>query len=92
LATGSRETAGGLGNRQKQCHGATGEAVKAMVFVKPDSYFIFCIDDEREDCGLGPHGARDRIDDEGGAKAASAKSLVDREPADKACRKGRVTG
>jgi hypothetical protein len=38
------------------------------------------------------HGARDRIDDERAAKPAAAKPLVDGEPADKALRKGRVTG
>jgi hypothetical protein len=47
---------------------------------------------EREDCRLGPHGARDRIDDQRASKPPAAKSLVDGEPADKACRKGRITG
>src|SRR5437899_736798 len=50
------------------------------------------ISNEREDCRLCPHGACDRVNNQRATKAAAAKSLVDGEPADKACRKGRITG
>jgi hypothetical protein len=55
------------------------------------SGLIFCVDDERENGRLCPHGTRDRIDDEQTAKPAPPKSTVDGEAADEACRKGRIT-
>ena len=85
------EPAGGLGDRQKQRHGTAGEAEKSKMFIEAESDLILGVDNEREDGRLGPHGAGDRIDDQRAAKPASAKSLVDSEPADEACRKGRIT-
>ena len=61
------------------------------MFIEAESDFIFGVDNEREDGRLGPHGARDRIDDELAAKPLAAKSLVHGKTTDKACRERRIT-
>jgi hypothetical protein len=90
-AGGGRDTTRCLGDRKKQCHRTTGEALKSKMFVEAESDFIFCLDNEREDGRLGPHGACNRIDDQQTADAVAAKSSIDGKTTDEACRQGRIT-
>ena len=66
--------------------------MKTEMLIKTERRFVLRIDDKGEDRRLGAHGARDGIDDQRSPEPSPLKLLIDREPADKACRKDRIAG